>query len=126
MVLALLLAVHGVAHLVGFVTAWELRNLPAVPFHTTVLGGLIDVGRSGARLVGVGWLLAAIAFAVVAAGLVARRSWWLSAAYGALGFSLILCLLGWPDSRIGVAVNAGLLALLAIGSRLDWLPLGSG
>jgi hypothetical protein len=29
----------------------------------------------------------------------------------------MLCLAGWPDARIGVAVNVGLVLLLAIGAR---------
>ena len=30
-----------------------------------------------------------------------------------------LCMTGWPDARIGVAVNVGLLLLLAIGARMN-------
>ena len=31
----------------------------------------------------------------------------------------MLCVVGWPDARIGVAVNVGLALLLAIGARLN-------
>jgi hypothetical protein len=31
----------------------------------------------------------------------------------------MLCVVGWPDARIGVAVNVGLVLLLAIGARLN-------
>ena len=31
----------------------------------------------------------------------------------------ILCVVGWPDARIGVAVNVGLALLLTIGARLN-------
>lgn len=33
--------------------------------------------------------------------------------------SLILCVAGWPDARIGVAVNVGLALLLVFGARLN-------
>lgn len=50
-----------------------------------------------------------------------RQAWWPSFAFGVTLFSLVLCVLGWPDSRIGVAVNVAILVLLALGVRLGWL-----
>lgn len=59
----------------------------------------------------------------LAAGLSVWRgqAWWPSLAIGVTLFSLVLCVLGWPDSRIGVAVNVAILVLLALGVRLGWL-----
>jgi hypothetical protein len=31
----------------------------------------------------------------------------------------MLCVVGWPDARIGVAVNVGLVLLFAIGAGLN-------
>lgn len=33
-----------------------------------------------------------------------------------------LCVLGWPEARIGVAVNVVILAFLVLGGRYGWLP----
>jgi hypothetical protein len=43
-VAALVLIVHGVAHLVGFVVPWRLATLPEVPYRSTILGGRLEVG----------------------------------------------------------------------------------
>jgi hypothetical protein len=115
-VLALFLLAHGVAHLVGFVSSFKLATLPELSHKTTIFSG-IDVGDAGIRVMGVLWLITALAF-LVAAGAVATATdsaarLMLAAVIG----SLTLCVVGWPDARIGVAVNLGLILLLAIGAR---------
>ena len=40
---------HGVAHLVGFLAAWQLHTSPDVPYTTTVFAGHIDIGAAGSR-----------------------------------------------------------------------------
>jgi hypothetical protein len=118
--LGLLLVVHGVAYLPGFVVLWRLASPAEMPYKTTVMGGSLDLGRAGIRMVGILWLLAALGFIV--AGTVTFRG---SPAWPALTlavtlFSLAVCILGWPDTRIGLAVDIVILALL-IGARAGWL-----
>jgi hypothetical protein len=109
--LAALLIVHGVAHLVGFAVPWRLVASPDVAYRTTILAGTIDVGDTGARVLGILWLL-------VASGLVLLGSVLFSgvgvraAVLPLLGFSLLLCFVGWPDARIGVVVNIVLLGVM--------------
>jgi hypothetical protein len=118
-VLAFFLLAHGVAHLVGFVSSWKLATLAELPYKTTVFSGRVDVGDGGIRVMGVLWLLAALAF-LVAAIAVATEAGWAGRFTVAAGIaSLMLCLVGWPDTRVGVAVNVGLVLLLAIGARLN-------
>ena len=110
-VLAALLVAHGVAHLVGFVVPWKLLSTVEVPYRTTILGGVTDVGDSGARAIGVVWLVAAVAFGLLAAAVLAgwnMRMW----TFAMLSLSIILCVVGWPEARIGLVVNAILLAAL--------------
>jgi hypothetical protein len=112
--LAALLIVHGVAHLVGFVVPWKLVSAAEVPYRTTILGGMTDVGDVGARAIGVVWLLTGLAFALLGGAVLAGwnvRVWM----FAMLALSIVLCFLGWPETRIGLIVNAVLLAaLLAI------------
>src|SRR5437867_4430348 len=110
--LALLFLGHGVTHLIGFLVAWQLRAFPEMPLRTTILAAAIEVGVPGTRILGVAWLLVALAFAAVAAGLALRLAWWSQAAYVTMAISFVLCILGWPDSRLGVIANAVLIALL--------------
>jgi hypothetical protein len=117
---ALFLAAHGVAHLVGFVGAWRLAAPETVPYATTVLAGRVDLGDAGIRALGVLWLLTAAAFWLVAFGEATGREWWLRAAAFVALASLALSVLGWPEARIGVAVNVAILLALAAARRWAW------
>jgi len=113
--------VHGVAHLPGFLVSWQLRTFSELPFRTTILANSIDVGRVGVRLIGLGWLLGAVAFMALAAAAMLRVAWWQGATYVVLGFSLVLCILGWPRSWIGVVSNIVVAVLLVSATRFGWV-----
>jgi hypothetical protein len=117
--LAFFLLAHGVAHLVGFVSSWKLATLAELPYKTTVFSGRIEVGDAGIRVMGVLWLLAALAFLVAAIAVATEAGWAVRFILAGVIASLMLCLVGWPDARVGVAVNVGLVLLLAIGARLN-------
>ncbi|HEX8705095.1 MAG TPA: DUF6544 family protein [Myxococcaceae bacterium] len=110
---AVLLLLHGFAHLVGFVGAWRLSA--TVPYKTTVLNGRFELGDHGARVWGILWLLTALAFAVAAVGAFTRASWWMPLALAIALFSSVLCIGAWPEAKIGLLVNVALLALLSLG-----------
>jgi hypothetical protein len=119
--LAVWLLAHGVAHLPGFLVSWQLRTFSDLPFRTTILANRVDIGTVGIRLIGVGWLLSAVAFAVLAVATLLRVAWWQEATYAVLGLSLILCIFGWPQSRIGVASNIVVAVLLLTATRFGWV-----
>ena len=118
-VLAFFLLAHAVAHLVGFVSSWKLATLAELPYKTTVFAGRMDVGDAGIRVLGVLWLLTALAFLVAASAVATATDWAGRFMLAVVIASLMLCVVGWPDARIGVAVNVGLVLLLAIGARLN-------
>lgn len=109
--LALLLLGHGIAHLPGFLVGWQLASFPELPFRTTVLAHTVDVGVVGARLVGAGWMIVSLMFVVLAAAVALRPTGWPQVLPVALALSTLLCVLGWPEARIGLLMNS----LLAIG-----------
>ncbi|MCJ7535665.1 MAG: hypothetical protein WA997_10245 [Anaerolineales bacterium] len=124
--LGLLLIAHGVAHLVGFVTYWQIASFEEMPYKTTLLAGALDIGDRGIRVVGILWLLTGLAFAVAGAGVLTSQPWWLPLTLSISIFSLLMCILGWPDSRFGVLVNIIILLFLFLGNNFGWLPpLGS-
>lgn len=122
-VFALLFLIHGIAHGVGFVVPWRLADFEEMPYTTTLLAGRLEVGAVGIRLVGILWLLVGVAFLVVGVAAWTRQAWWPQLAGGLAIVSLMLCVLGWPESRIGLVVNLTILVLLLLGARYGWLPL---
>lgn len=117
---AAVLAAHGLIHLIGFVVPWGIATIDGFAYRTTVLGGTVAIGDAGARLVGVAWLVLAAGF-VVAAVATGRRTQWAAGLAGVLAVaSIVVCALGLPETVAGIAVNIGILALLA------WAALGRG
>ena len=114
--LAVLLVLHGLAHLVGFAAPWGLlpesaAGAPPSAQLNALLGGRFMPGPSTARALGILWLGVALAFVVVAIG-VWRRSYSTTAILLVTAISLGLCLVWWPAARIGLLVNVAILAML--------------
>jgi hypothetical protein len=119
--LALFMLLHGVAHIVGFLGAWHPERLAGFSYHTTIFGGLFSVGDAGIRLLGLFWLGLAIAFVAVAGFTMANRPGWIPYALGITTVSFAFCLIGWPDAKIGVGVNAAIALAIVLGQRSGWL-----
>lgn len=119
-VVAALLVAHGIAHLPGFAVPWRLMSSPEMPYTTTILSGRWDVGPVGIRVVGIAWLLAAMVF--VTAGVAYARSSLF--AVPLIAFitvaSLLLCVLNWPQARIGLFVNVAVLVMLPLIGEWAW------
>jgi hypothetical protein len=122
-VLAVLLVAHAVAHVVGFAVPWRLAILADVPYRTTIVNGLIDLGPAGIKAVGVIWLLVAVAFGTIGVAVLARTSWWYPVLLPLIGTSVVLCVLQWPDTRFGLLANGVILALLLVGLGLRVLTV---
>ncbi len=98
---ALLLALHGAIHLLGFVKGSGLAEVQALQR---------PISRPGGAL----WLLAALLYLTAAALLYAvPRRWWVAAA-PALLLSQALILGAWSDARFGTVANAAVLVPLAV------------
>ncbi len=118
--LAVLMGVHRIAHLPGFLASWQIGRVEGLVYKTTVLSGHLDLGHAGIRTVALLWLFASLGFLLAASGAILGRSFWLPCAAIVATSSLVLSVLSWPDSRIGVAVNLVVLALLGIGLNKAW------
>ncbi len=120
--LAVILFGHGFAHLVGFVVPWRIATLKEMPYKTTVFSDLVNVGDLGIRVIGILWLIAALAFAVSSIGVLSRLPWWLPVTLSVAVFSFFLCIIGWPDTRFGLFINIALIAFLLVNKQSGWLP----
>jgi len=117
---ATVLAAHGLIHLIGFVVPWRLAVVDGFASRTTALGGVLALGDGGARMVGLAWLVLAIGF-VVAAVATLRGVSWAAALTALLALaSIVVSVLGLPETGAGIVVNLGILAALA------WVAFGRG
>jgi hypothetical protein len=120
--LAGVLVLHGIAHIVGFVAPWRILEMTEVPYKTTVLGGMIDLGDIGIRFVGILWLVVAVGFAATAMGVLTHEPWWRGLGFACTGLSIVLTLTEFPRTKAGLFVNVGLLVVLLADTRFGWLP----
>ena len=116
-VLAVMMAAHGLIHLIGSVVPWDMGVVEGFPYDTTVLGGSADLGNLGVRLIGIVWLACAVGFVAVGVGIGRRSSWALPLVASLTPLSLTLCLLGLPETAMGILVNAAILGGVAGSAR---------
>lgn len=92
-----------------------------MPYRTAILGGSVDVGDGGIKTIGVVWLVLSVLFVVAAGVTLMRPTWWQPFVYIAVGLSTALCVVGWPDARLGLVANAVIVLILVTGVRIGWL-----
>ena len=118
---AIYLIVHGLIHLIGFVVFWQLVEIEDISYTTTVLGGRLDIGDAGMRVLGVLWLLITIAFVIAGVAIFFSPPWWWSFTLAVTLASLVVTILGWPDAKFGVLANIIILLFLFFGPSLGWI-----
>ncbi len=109
---AVVLALHGLIHLIGTAAYLKLADVQDFPYKTTVLGGRWDLGQAGISFFGVLWGVVAIGFVVAAIAFLINLTWWRSALLWVTIFSLILTALDSSDAYAGILVNSVILAVL--------------
>ena len=85
--------------------------------------GRIDAGETGVRVIGVLWLIGALAFIASGLGLIFLQPWWQTLTIYTTIYSLALSILGLPFSRYGLIINIIILGYLFFGDSLGWLPV---
>jgi hypothetical protein len=120
---AILLALHGLIHLIGFVVPWRIATLEGLVYRTTAFSGGLVLGDAGVRVIGLIWL--GLTFGFLAAGYGVRRGkTWAVGLTGALAAaSLMVCVVGLPETVAGVVIDAAILA--AVGYVTVLKPSGS-
>ena len=107
---AVALALHGVIHLIGFVSPWRIASLDGFAYRTTVLGGAQDVGDAGVRLIGLVWLGLTVGFLTAGYGVWRQKPWAIGLTGVLAMLSLIVCVIGLPETAAGVAIDVVILA----------------
>ncbi len=105
----LVVAVHGLIHLLGFAKAFGLARLE-------------QLRQPVSRPAGLAWLLAALLLLAGAALLLAASRWWWAPAAAGVVLSQVLVVASWADARFGTIGNAIVLlpAAIAALSQAPW------
>jgi hypothetical protein len=111
-IVGVIIAMHGLIHLIGFVVPWNLATIAGFPYRTTALNGAITIGDGIARAVGIAWLACAVGFAVAGIGLARGESWSLPLTAALAVVSIVACALGLPEAVAGIVVNVAILGLV--------------
>lgn len=109
---------HGLIHILGFVTYWQLAQVQELPYKTTLLQGSLEVGEPGIRIFGALWLVVMQAILTADAGLIAGLSWWRPLMIVAALLSLALTVLDYDVAPAGIVFNLVLLGVLFTGLLL--------
>jgi hypothetical protein len=109
--LAVLLALHGAIHLLGFSKAWGLAAVPQLTGRT-----LLPLGASGTRALGAGWLLATVCLVASAAMVLTRQSTWWPVAAAGVALSQALVIFQWHDAKAGTVANVVIAVAVLVGA----------
>lgn len=99
-------------HVLGFVVAWKLLSVAAMPYSTALLDGHLGIGSAGIRVLGVVWLLVSFGFVGAAFGVWRRSRWALRVLAVAVPISAFLCLCEIGSAYAGLVVNCLILVSL--------------
>ncbi len=112
--MVVLLGIHGLIHLMGFVAYWPLNTVTELPYKTAFLGGRLELGAGGTRLFSVLWLLAAIGFVVAAVALLNEWGWGMPLLVIVTLLSLVITALDWGPAFRGTLINVAILGVLLL------------
>lgn len=103
---ALLLLLHGLIHLLGFVNQW------AIALGTQMSGkSLMTMSAETSKWMGILWLLAGLCFLLTLVSYWLQINWWFTVALFSIALSQVLIIIYWPDAKAGTVANV-LIALV--------------
>jgi hypothetical protein len=101
LLIIIIIAVHGLIHLMGFAKAFGFAEIKDLT---------LDISRSS----GLMWLLAAVLFVAAAVAVILNRQWWWMISIPALLLSQVLVIMYWHDAKFGTVANVIVLAAAAL------------
>lgn len=96
----ILLIIHGLIHLIGFIKAFELLNHKSLPLAVSKPGGIV-------------WLLCTALFLLSAILFISKNSNWWIPVIPAVALSQVLIIGSWQHAKMGTIANV-LIALVAV------------
>jgi hypothetical protein len=100
-ILSILIAIHGLIHLMGFAKAFNMAEIK-------------ELTQPISKILGIGWGLSFLLFIAVAFFIYRNNFWWLLAMI-AVGLSQVLVISSWQDAKYATILNVFILLLALIG-----------
>jgi len=116
-VAAVVMAAHGLIHLMGTIVYTRLGHIEGLSYKTTLLAERWDVGGAGISLFGFLWVVPAIGFVAAAIALLTGWTWWVPALLASSAISLVLVTLDWGNAYIGGILDVVIIAAVFVLSR---------
>jgi hypothetical protein len=116
-IIGLLLITHGLAHLFGFLTSWDLIDVPGISRTPTMFTDELPIGVL--RDIGALWLLGLGSFSVAGYGAIQGKRWWKSVAFVSAIVSFIATIFWIHEAWPGTIINAVIVLLIARTWRHD-------
>ncbi len=110
----ILLIIHAVAHLPGFLVSFNLVKLKDLPYSTKVFFKKIELGESGIKLYGLIWLVLSIIFIFAAILIIIEKPVFKETVIAGAILSLILSIVGLPETKFGIIINILIIVYLLI------------
>ncbi|PRY10180.1 hypothetical protein CLV24_11597 [Pontibacter ummariensis] len=112
-VFSLLLVIHGLTHLLGFLNAWHLAAEDPINTDT-----LLRLQHAPLEVVGLAWGLSCVLFLAAALLFLLKKDWWWMMGLAAVLLSQLLIIACWADARYGTVANGIIMfsVLLAYGA----------
>ena len=117
---AILIALHGLIHLMGTAAYLRLADIEGLPYKTTVLGGRLDLGPVGIRVFALLWIVPAAGFVAAAIGLLQGWTWWDAMLIAASLASVVLTVMDWNVAYRGAVIDLAILTAYWI--RFQMVP----
>lgn len=99
--LIVLLSIHGLLHLIGFMSAYQLVKIN-------------QLNSVSSKTAGIAWMIAALLFSAATIQYVTKKEYWWMFALVAVIISQTLIILYWKDARFGTIANFVLLVPLIL------------
>lgn len=116
------LILHGAIHIIGFLLGYQLANFGELSYSTQIVGDLIEIGDTGARILAVAWLLLALALIFAGVALFFKPAWWPRYTVVITVISLLITIFGYPGAWMGIFANVIVLVFLFFNAKYAWLP----